>query len=74
MRHLSQIGADPRPGDKIERAGRVFEVIGVTDDGFVLYRVERVRLKKPSLMTRSSWKTLALDTLTEPYTDTPVTP
>lgn len=74
MRHLTQIGSDPRPGDKLENGGRVFEVVGLTEDGWILYRVERLRLKKPNLMTRSSWRSLANESFTTPFTDNPVTP
>lgn len=61
---LDQIGSDPRPGDSFIRDGRVFEVVEV-DRGWVLYRVERVRLKRPSLMTAESWRALATDKFTE---------
>ena len=59
-RTLDQIGSGPQPGDSFIRDGRVWEVVEV-DKGWVLYRTERVRLKRPALMTTTSWKTLAND-------------
>ena len=63
IRTLAQIGSEPQPGDSFIRDGRVWEVVEV-DNGWVLYRTERVRLKRPALMTAASWKTLAADRYT----------
>jgi len=64
IRSLDEIGRAPQPGDSFIRDGRVWEVVEV-NDGWVLYRTERVRLKRPSLMTLASWKVLATDKFTE---------
>ena len=65
-RALDQIAADPKPGDRFINGGLCFEVIGIFDGG-VSYRVERVKFRRPSWMTLSSWKKLATETFTRPW-------
>ena len=57
MRSLDQIKVCPRPDDKFEHGGLVYEVLGLHDGG-VVYRVDQVRKRKAHWMTMASWRAL----------------
>ena len=66
MRTLEQVGLDPKPGDTFESGGQVYEVIGL-DGEFVIYRASPLHKRRPSLMSRNSWRALANETYTEQF-------